>query len=498
MNWKKFIFEHWIIILIITLAGILRLWRLESLTTFGADQGYDFLIVKRMLVDHKFTLLGPKIGPYNNIGQLFLGPAYYYIIAPSLYFANFDPIGPAILTVLLSVFTLGLIYLISIKFFSKPIAIIASLLFASTPLLIDQSRASSNPHIIPLFSAVIIFFYFSLIKKNLKSFLGTFFIGFSAGIIFQLHYIAVSQILAIMIFVLFRKKINDLLKIIFWFLVAISPQILFEIRHDFFITNEFLKQFNNNQNFLTTGNFFQNLYSSLQNLFSIFIPNKNFFLLPVVSLMITGIIIYILKNKKKTQLILFLIVAIISNLFLLSFYSQGTNSHYLAPSYVALILILSVSLVTIYNLFSHFLFRVLIVLFALQVILQNLLNLNLNRVEGYTMPEGWNLVGIKRVSKIVVDDIGDLKKFNIAATLDGDTRARPYRYLLEVNNKKPLDVEQYPESEILYLVSRDAPEMIEKYSVWEVAVFKPFKIEETWYIQNGINLYKLSRLGKES
>ena len=74
---KKVILSHWLFILILLAAGLLRFWRLETLTTFSGDQGYDFLIVKRMLLDSKFTLLGPKIGPYNEIGNLYLKGILY-------------------------------------------------------------------------------------------------------------------------------------------------------------------------------------------------------------------------------------------------------------------------------------------------------------------------------------------------------------------------------------------------------------------------------------
>ena len=69
----------WIIV-IIFIAGLLRFHRLEQLTTFGGDQGYDYLIVKRMITDGKFTMLGPKVEPYNNLGVLYLGPIYYYLL----------------------------------------------------------------------------------------------------------------------------------------------------------------------------------------------------------------------------------------------------------------------------------------------------------------------------------------------------------------------------------------------------------------------------------
>ena len=154
MKLLRLVKKHWLIIIILVGAAILRFWRLEELTTFGGDQGYDFLIVKRILVDGKFTLLGPKIGPYNQIGNLYLGPAYYYLLAPFLLLFRLDPIGPAILTVILALGTVFLIYLIGTKFLSRSIAILASSLYAINAFLIDQSRASSNPHLIPFFAAL--------------------------------------------------------------------------------------------------------------------------------------------------------------------------------------------------------------------------------------------------------------------------------------------------------------------------------------------------------
>jgi hypothetical protein len=36
------------------------------------------------------------IGPQTSIGNMYLGPFFYYLIAPSLLLANFSPVGPAI------------------------------------------------------------------------------------------------------------------------------------------------------------------------------------------------------------------------------------------------------------------------------------------------------------------------------------------------------------------------------------------------------------------
>ena len=70
----------------------------------------------------------------------------------------------------------------------------------------------------------------------------------------------------------------------------------------------------------------------------------------------------------------------------------------------------------------------------------------------------------------------------------------PYRYLLSVYGKNPLNVEQYPQADVLYLVSRDNLGQVREYSVWEVASFKPYNIIKLDDVQNGISVYKLTKM----
>ena len=80
-------------IIILFLIGLfLRLYRIYSFVTFLGDQGRDAIILKRIITFEHF----PAIGPPTSIGQVYLGPFYYYFIAPWLWISNFDPIGPAI------------------------------------------------------------------------------------------------------------------------------------------------------------------------------------------------------------------------------------------------------------------------------------------------------------------------------------------------------------------------------------------------------------------
>ena len=66
--------------LIILAAAFLRLYRLDEFVTFLGDQGRDAIIIKRILTLEHF----PAIGAPSSVGQVYLGPFYYYLMAPFL------------------------------------------------------------------------------------------------------------------------------------------------------------------------------------------------------------------------------------------------------------------------------------------------------------------------------------------------------------------------------------------------------------------------------
>lgn len=487
MKFKKIVLNHWPIFLILAAGAFFRFFRLHDLTTFLGDQGYDFLKVKE-IIEGNLTLLGPKIGPYNQFGNLYLGPAYYYLLAPFLYIFKLDPIGPALLTVLLSIGTIFLIYLIGVNFFSKKVAVLSALLFAINPFLINQSRAASNPHLIPFFSSLVIFSTMSMYSRKRKEIIWPIIVGFSLGIIFQLHYLAICLFLAVFAILFFSKSYHNLVQIAFSFLVAISPQILFELKHNFFVTNLFIKQFENGQTTSTLEIFMDNFSKSVDKISIITFPYLS------TQFLIVTLLLILLAITKDKRLGLFLIIPVFFNLFLTSLYPNGPLEHYFSSVYPHLILAFGVAFFTVFNRLKNITAKALMSLFLIVVIGSSLSKINLANQNGYTMPEGWNLSGVKKASQIIAKDIPSSQKFNVAATLDGDTRAMPYRYLLSVYEKTPLDVESYPEAQTLYLVSKNHEEGIYNNMVWEIASMRPFMITNKWYIQNGIYLYKLKKI----
>src|SRR3990172_10797696 len=103
---RKYYLSLIFILFVIMPAAYMRLYRISEYLTFLGDEGRDVLVVKRMLIDGKFTLLGP----ITSVGSLYMGPVYYYMMAPFLFAWHFDPVGPAIMVALFSIATILLIY----------------------------------------------------------------------------------------------------------------------------------------------------------------------------------------------------------------------------------------------------------------------------------------------------------------------------------------------------------------------------------------------------
>ena len=125
--------KNYLVLIGILLVGVfLRFYRLEGFVTFLGDQGRDAIIVKRIITLEHF----PAIGAPTSIGQVYLGPFYYYFIAPWLLFFNYQPIGLAFGVAFFSSLYLLINYLIVKELFDKKIALISTILLSFSSVLI--------------------------------------------------------------------------------------------------------------------------------------------------------------------------------------------------------------------------------------------------------------------------------------------------------------------------------------------------------------------------
>src|SRR4030067_315430 len=110
-----------IILGVILLVGAaLRLCRIDEYMIFLADQGRDALVVRRLLVNFDPILVGPG----TSVGNMYLGPIYYYLIAPFLLLFNLSPVGPSVFIALLGVSTIYFVWYVSRKWFGNIAALV--------------------------------------------------------------------------------------------------------------------------------------------------------------------------------------------------------------------------------------------------------------------------------------------------------------------------------------------------------------------------------------
>jgi len=114
--------------------------------------------------------------------------------------------------------------------------------------------------------------------------------------------------------------------------------------------------------------------------------------------------------------------------------------------------------------------------------------------EALINPKGWYIERQREVSDLIVKD-GE-KGFEVAATINSDTRALELRWWLRQKGHEPMGVEDYNKTDILYLVAPESRPPEEE-NVWEVKALRPFKIAKQVDLGDGLIFYKLRRLPKE-
>jgi len=106
--------------------------------------------------------------------------------------------------------------------------------------------------------------------------------------------------------------------------------------------------------------------------------------------------------------------------------------------------------------------------------------------------EGWNYPIRKEVVSKILEN-GCPKNFNIASTVSGDTRSYDLRFLLTARGCFPMEVENYPNAEKLFLVAPiERPPETE--TVWEVSSMGKFKVNRQEKIAENIVFWELEKI----
>lgn len=503
---------------IIILAGFLRLYRIADYMTFLGDEGRDALIVYNIL-HGKLTLLGPTA----SVGGFFLGPIYYYFMAPFLWLFRYDPVGPAIMVALIGIITVFLVYKVGASVFGEKAGIIASFLYALSPVVIAYSRSSWNPNLMPFFSLITLYLLYKSIEK--KKYVLFFIVGVLLGISLQLHYIIVFLGATVFFytfcmdymqnqkdfFQLLFQFIKQMIVIFCGFLLGWSPFLLFEIRHGFQnITSIYNFIFHSgdtggNSNLILTS--WNVLYRLFGRLVTAYPPPEQVSIqahthmavwyYATVGLLLASIAIflyqYIVVKKdmgKSLQYNLLLFWGVIG-IFLFGFYKKPIYDYYFEFMFPLPFLLVGNLLGLLFEKKGK-LFEVRVI--AAVIIVSALSYINIQGMPFRSTPNRQK-EQVKQIAEFVLSKTSN-RPFNFALLTLGNSD-HGYRYFFRIHGKEPtvientvLDPSRKTVTDQLLVICEDPNCQPLGASLWEVAGFGRAEIVEKWNV-SVVQVYKL-------
>lgn len=475
------------LLVVIILATLLRFYQLSGYMTFLGDEGRDALVIKNMLVNHHF----PLIGPPTSVGNIYLGPLYYYMMAIPMIIFWLNPVAAAGLDAFLGVVTVVLIYYLGKQWFNRQAGLMAAYLYAISPVTIVYSRSSWNPNPAPLFVLTGILGLYKLQKTG--NFLWLALTGLSIGAALQMHYLAailIPIVLILWVYEVFFRKINQLKSKwvlsgtvlgILSFILMMVPLIWFDLKHNFL-------NYRAITGLLTTGDALKSdivgnvikipaLFS--YNLIGRYMAAENLYLSILVAVLIIFALVYKFSYWPRIALGVWLVIG----LFGLTFYQQSVYDHYLGfLNPVPFLLLgaivfytahLSGKLKTLANM------GILVLLTVLSIV-----NLQKNPLLN---PPNNQLKRTQDVAKFIINK-ADNKDFNFALLAKSNYDSA-YQFYLDIYGYQPKQV-PFDKTSQLFVVCEDPvcdPTHSPKY---EVAAFGWSKIEWMQEIY-GVKIYKL-------
>lgn len=483
---KRFFHQYWLIILLTIIGAFLRFYRLEATLQFLGDQGRDVLVMKRLLVDHDL----PFIGPVTSVGNFFLGPLYYYLMAPFLWLFRFNPAGPAYATAFIGIITIPVLYLISKDIFSLRTAKYSTLLYTLGYVPIIETRGAWNPNPMPLAVLGLVYGFFKARQTHKPSWL--FLSAFSLGVALQLHYMIVFLGLFIVYQLWLIWKLKSLRRsLLVWFLILILmnlPLILFEFKNHFINVKglfEYLGKSEYQQ--LDLWQKFKNLTGRSEEAIGMLLGfgrTTNLIRTWVTRFLLIFIGWALLKKPTPgfKTIALWLVLSIIAIIF----YSGSIPPYYLAFLFPATYMLVGEAL-------SCFKGKFMVLVFAF---ISLFLYVNLPPIIKDLSANG-NLKSVQTTARFIKADIDQHQylSYNLAL-LDGtkDYPAHSFRYFLEVYGGKPLTQADYPQTQVLYIISPYRQTDVLSETIWEIDSIKPARLIDVWEFENSENIYTIERL----
>lgn len=486
------------LVIILLIASFLRLWRIDEYLPFLGDEGRDVRVVRRFLVDFDLMFVGPR----TSVGDMYLGPLYYYFMSPWLLLFRFSPVGPAVGVAFLNVLTVFFLWLVGRTWFGKQAGLSAALLFATAPIVIRLGQHSWNPNIMPFFALLAIYSIWKVWQNG--SFLWLIVLGIAFAFVLQSHYLGLLLVPTVgIIWFLSLWKLRDKKKFLlysFWglivFLFLMSPLFIFDAKYGWRNTEAILRFFTHRQTTISAKP-----WNALPNIWPIWQTNVVTELLAAgnsqigfwISLLLPLFAFWILWScwKRKKQLpapadfscsfFLLVVVWIVVGIWGLALYKHAIFTHYLEFFSPGVFLLTGATLA-----FLWFRKRILAILILLGMVVLNFVYTPLQ------YPPNKQLARTIRIDKKILQE-AEGKPFNFALIAKNNYE-EGYLYFFELWNAPLLLInpQEYSKTRTnqLFVVCEDLPCNPINHPKAEIANFGWAKIAGEWSI-DGLKLFKL-------
>ncbi len=491
-NISRLVKKYWVIILILLLASLFRLYNISGYMEFLGDQGRDVIIVRRFLTQRDLMFIGPQ----TSVGNMYLGPWYYYFIAPSLLLFNFNPVGPSIMVALLGIATVWLVWYVTREWFGEKSAIISSFLYAISPVVIKYSGFSWNPNIVPFFSLLSVWLGWRVWQKNEHKKIPL--LGFALGMIMSSHYLGLLNfpIIFSLLYLTYKKVEgiqkknlvkNSVLGLVIFGAMAL-PLVLFDLKHNGLNLKALVAILGGDTGAIgfNPTTYFQSFVSFFELITTRLIGGKNHLAGVFLSIVIFlgWSWLYVVNRRKNNchfQAVSLLLRWIILGIAGLALYQSDLVDHYFGFLFPAWFILFGFLISTFLD--GKKLLRglglVILIVSVVFSIFENPLRYSANN----------QLLATEKITDFIIEQSGG-KGFNLALLAERNYDS-PYRYFFDLK-KTPIKNLHEEVADQLFVICEDLNVECKPLGnpFWDVAAFGMAKTEQEWLFNNAL-IFKL-------
>ncbi|MBS3055586.1 MAG: glycosyltransferase family 39 protein [Candidatus Aenigmarchaeota archaeon] len=234
--------ETKVLLIILILALLLRVWRMWDWPLILSEANVYFYTV---------DMIKGAIPFYDSSFRVQHGPMMTYVLAPSVYLFGNNLFFVRLPFVILSVFSVFLLYTFTKKYYDKNVALLAAFILATTPNDVLNSSTAISIVLVPVFILLALnaFQKFTESRKNRNIYLYVFSFILGLGFITRISFLffIIAFVLTTKFSTMSAKNIikgrRSLLYALLFFLLATSPFVYYNLTNDFPAINFFKNNF---------------------------------------------------------------------------------------------------------------------------------------------------------------------------------------------------------------------------------------------------------------